>query len=104
MLWAARFLKEQHVKVDDNVLYQDNKSAILLQKNGKASSTKRTRHMEFKYFYVTDLIKRGELKIEYCPTDKMIADYFTKPVTGTAFTMLWQQVMNCPFPQCEDTG
>ena len=60
--------------------------------------------MEIKYFYVTDLIKRGELKIEYCPTEKMIADYFTKPVTGTAFTMLWQQLTNCPFRQCEDTG
>ena len=117
MLWLSLFLKAQGIKVDDNILYQDNKSAILLQKNGKASSTKRTRHMNIKYFYVTDQVKQGHLKIEYCPTDQMIADYFTKPTTGSTFAKLWELVMNTPFPtesesnakmvsfsQCEDTG
>jgi hypothetical protein len=31
--------------VKDNVLFQDNKSSILLEKNGKASSSKRTKHI-----------------------------------------------------------
>ena len=53
-----------------------------LEANGKASSGKRTRHLEIKYFYITDLIQRKEVFIEYCPTDAMIADYMTKPLTG----------------------
>ncbi len=106
MLWLSLFLKAQGVKVEDTILYQDNKSAILLQKNGKSSSTKRTRHMNIKYFYVKDQVDQGHIKIAYCPTDKMIADYFTKPTTGSTFIALWELVMNCPFPttQCEDTG
>jgi hypothetical protein len=32
--------------VSDNILYQYNKSAMLLETNGQASSSKRTRHIE----------------------------------------------------------
>ena len=68
-----------------NVIYQDNESTIRLSKNGKASSGKRTRHFDIKMFYVTDLIDRDELDIEYCPTEDMVADYLTKPLLGTQF-------------------
>ena len=54
MLWSKLFMEAQGVVVEDNILYQDNKSAILLEKNGKASSSKRTRHLNIRYFFVTD--------------------------------------------------
>jgi hypothetical protein len=38
ILWTRLFLKEQGYRVEDNMVYQDNKSAILLEKNGKRSS------------------------------------------------------------------
>jgi hypothetical protein len=62
--------------------------------NGKTSSGKRTRHMEIKYFYVTDLIERKEIKVEYCPTDSMIVDYMTKPITGSKFNKFRRIIMN----------
>ena len=37
-----------------NILLQDNTSAIQLEQYGKRSSTKRTRHISIRYFYVTD--------------------------------------------------
>jgi hypothetical protein len=40
------FMQEQGIKVTDNILYQDNKSAILFKKNGRASNSKRTKHIE----------------------------------------------------------
>ena len=40
ILWTKYFLEAQGYKVDENNLFQDNKSAILLEKNGKASSGK----------------------------------------------------------------
>ncbi len=46
ILWTWLFMQEQGIKVADNILYQDNKSAILLEKNGWASSSKRTKHIE----------------------------------------------------------
>ena len=67
-------------------MFQDNQSAFLLKKNGKKSSSKRTRHIKIRYYFITDRIKNDELEIEYCPTDKMVADYFTKPLQGKNFS------------------
>jgi hypothetical protein len=65
-----------------------------LEENGKASSSKRTRHFNMKYFYVTDLIERKELSIKYCPTDEMGADYMTKPTLGAKFEKFRNRIMN----------
>ena len=86
MLWTKLFLEAQGHEIEDNILHQDNKSAILLEKNGKASSSKRTRHLNIRCFFVADQVKKGNLKIICCPTDDMIADCFTKPTTGSKST------------------
>ena len=65
-----------------------------LEMNGKTSSGKRTRHLEIKYFYVTDLIERKEVNIQHCSTDLMIADYMTKPLTGSKFNKFRKIIMN----------
>jgi hypothetical protein len=49
----------------DNIVYQDNKSAILLENNGKGSNSKRTRHMDIRYFFVKDRVDRKEVQIAY---------------------------------------
>ncbi len=46
VLWTRNFLKNQGYNVADNVVYQDNLSAILLERNGCASSGRRTRHID----------------------------------------------------------
>jgi hypothetical protein len=66
-----------------------------LEMNGKTSSGKRTCHLDIKYFYITDLIERKEVTIQYCPMDAMLADYFTKPLTGLKFQKFRKAVMNC---------
>jgi len=45
VLWTRCFLEEQGCKVEDNVLLQDNQSAMCLETNGRASAGRRTRHM-----------------------------------------------------------
>jgi hypothetical protein len=45
-------------------------------------------------FYVTDLIGRDEVEIEYCNTDEMLADYNTKPVVGRKFLLFRDRFMN----------
>ena len=85
ILWTRLFLEEQGVGVVDNIIHQDNQSSILLEKNGKESSGKQTRHMEIRYFFVTDAVKRGMASINYCPTESMHADFFTKPLQGQLF-------------------
>jgi Reverse transcriptase (RNA-dependent DNA polymerase) len=91
--WTRYFLESQGYGVFENILYQDNQSAILLEKNGKASSSKRTKHINVRYFFVTDRIISKELSVEWCPTGKMIADYMTKPVQGTLFKQFRDYIM-----------
>ena len=93
ILWTKRFIEAQGHQVKANVLYQDNTSAMKLEINGKASSGKRTRHFDIKFFYFTDLIKRGEINVEYCPTDEMMADYMTKPLVGSKFVKFKNKIM-----------
>ncbi|KAG7374846.1 reverse transcriptase RNA-dependent DNA polymerase [Nitzschia inconspicua] len=94
ILWTRHFLEAQGYTVEKNVVYQDNESAILLEKNGRQSSTKRTRHLNVRYFFVTDNVNQGRLSIEYCPTGDMIADYFTKPLQGSSFRKMLKQILN----------
>jgi hypothetical protein len=35
VLWTLYFLEAQGYKIDENALYQDNKSSILLETNGR---------------------------------------------------------------------
>jgi hypothetical protein len=52
--WTKLFLQGQGYEIEKNVLYQDNKSAILLVINGKKSSGKRTRALNIRYFFLRD--------------------------------------------------
>ena len=42
ILWMKYFLGAQDMNVSDNVVYQDNQGAMKVEKNGRASSGKRT--------------------------------------------------------------
>ena len=94
VLWTMLFLEAQGYHVDKNIIHQDNKSAILLELNGKSSSGKRTRALNIRYFYITDQVLRGNAVIEYCPTDQMIGDFMTKPLQGRKFTRWRNAIMN----------
>ena len=82
VIWTRHFLEEQGFRVMDNIVYQDNQSAILLERNGRKYSGRRTRHLQIRYFFVTDRIKNNVLRIEFCPTEAMIADFFTSHCRG----------------------
>jgi hypothetical protein len=85
VLWTKLFLEAQGLEVTDNIIYQDNKSTMLLEKNGRQSSGKKTRHFDVQYYFIHDHIKCGTVKVEYCPTDLMVGDFHTKPLQGSAF-------------------
>ena len=74
-------------------LHQDNKSTILLHDKGRSSLGKRMRHIEMRYFYIHDNIRRGNLKIEYCPTSDMVADYMSKPLQGPLFSKFRRSIL-----------
>jgi hypothetical protein len=95
VLWTQYFLEAQGYGTK-NILYQDNQSTMKLEQNGKASSGKRTRHINIRYFFITDRITKKEVPIQYCPTKQMVADYFTKPLQGALFYNFRDQFSDWP--------
>ena len=61
-------------------LYQDNQSAILLEKNGCKLSSKKTKHIDSQFYFITNCINKNELSVECCPTKEMAGYIFTKPL------------------------
>ena len=76
-------MEKQGCVVEDVYVYQDNQREILLENNGMRSVGKGTRHVKIKYYFVTDKIKDNELKVTWCPTEKNIGDFYTKPLHET---------------------
>jgi hypothetical protein len=91
--WTRYFMEAQGYTINDNILFQDNKSAILLEKNGKASSSKRTKHINIRYFFITDRVQKNEVSVVWCPTGDMIADFATKPLQGALFKKFRDMIM-----------
>lgn len=85
VLWTRYFLESQGYPMKPTVIHQDNQSSILLETNGRGSSSKHTRHMNIRYFFIADCVERQHVTIKYCPTDLMIGDFFTKPLGGAKF-------------------
>ena len=93
ILWTQYFLKAQGYHVSGNIIFQDNQSTMLLERNGKASSSKLTKHINVQYFFITDWILKGEVRVEWCPTKEMIADFLTKPLQGSLFRKFRDLIM-----------
>ncbi len=65
VLWTRYFLMAQGYGVTENLLLQDNKSSMLLERNGKASSGKPTQHINICYFFITDRVNMKEVEIKW---------------------------------------
>jgi hypothetical protein len=91
--WNHYFMKSHGYDVKDNILFQDNKSSILLENNDKASSSKRTKHINIRYFFITDRVSKEEVSVVWCRTGDMIGYYATKPLQGALFRKFRDQIL-----------
>ena len=91
--WTPLFLEEQGHKVESNAVCQDNQSTMLLEKNGKKSSGKRTRVSNMCCFVTTDCVEKGDTTTEHCPTDDVVGDCMSKGLQGTEFMKLRRDIM-----------
>ena len=90
------FLHNQGFKLSKATLYQDNMSEMLLEKNDRASSLSRTKHIEIRYLFIQDRVEKVDIGLEYCHTDKMVADFMTKPLQGKKFFEFRDCIMGMP--------
>jgi hypothetical protein len=92
-IWVKHFLLAQGHDVTTNFLEQDNESAIRLEKNGRASCGKQSRHIDIRYFFMKDRIVTEGITARHCPTSVMLADFFTKPLQGLLFRRFRDVIM-----------
>ena len=61
--------------------------------NGRASCTGNSRYIHIRYFFVKDRQDKEKISIDYFPTWKILANYFTKPLEGRLFNVLREIIM-----------
>ena len=104
-VWAKRFLAAQGYVLRRNIFYQDNQSAMKIESNGQKSCGEKSRHIHIRYFFIKDVLKRENIELIHCPTERMVADYYTKPLQGSLFKKMRDIVMGLtPFPDDERVG
>ena len=74
---------------------QTYQGAIENAKNPVAHA--RTKHIDIRYHYVHKAVNEGIVELFYCPTDVMIADVLTKPLSRGRFVAL-RDSMNMETP------
>ena len=51
-VWFNHFMEAQGYKIEDNILFQDNQSAIRMENNGRWSCTGNSYHVNIRHFFV----------------------------------------------------
>jgi hypothetical protein len=92
-IWGKKFLEGQGHKLKENIFYQDNQSTMRIEKNGRRSCGPNSRHIDIRYFFIKDRLGLESFDIQYCPTEQMLADFFTKPLQGSLFRKLRAVIM-----------
>lgn len=86
------FLKEQGYEVKPITVWQDNMSTLtLIARGGQAS--KRSKHIDVRYFYLKDRVAIGDLLFQHKPAGQMTADILTKPLSGELFKTLRRKLL-----------
>ena len=76
-LWLRNYLHEVwRISLEPTTLYSDNQSAIAIAKDDRFHS--RTKHIDIRYHFIRYHVERGNVLLEYCPTEDMTADILTK--------------------------
>ena len=84
MLFTMRIMESMNLKVKKPmILYIDNKGTVDLINNWSVGG--RTRHIEVRLYFLRELKEQGIIRTEWCPSEKMHSDLFTKNLPGPLF-------------------
>ena len=65
-------------EIDVIDIHCDNTNCIKMTKNLVFHD--KTKHIEFRYHYIQDMVRKGAVKVKYVPTEEQVADVSTKPL------------------------
>ena len=81
---VQNILLSQGLQCEPAMIDQDNKSTLAMLDKGQATGPT-SRHINIRYFWLTDRIASGEVQVRYKETEEMTADVLTKPLQGHLF-------------------
>ena len=102
ILWCKYFMEAQGYPIENNTLYQENKSTILLAKNGRMSAGKNSKHIKNIFFLIADKVAQGDLDICHMGTKEMWPNINTKPVQGHIFRVFRAEMMGVAVESDDD--
>ncbi len=81
-LWLRSLISEVFGSLlnGPTTLFSDNQSAIALAKEYQYHA--RTKHIDICYHFICWVIDNGSIHLIYCPTEDMVADTLTKPLSS----------------------
>ena len=83
-MWIQKLLAGLFdIEMDATKIYCDNQSCIKLIENPVFHY--KSNHIEIKYHYIRDMVQRGDVKLQYVPTEEQVVDVLIKPLPCVKF-------------------
>ena len=90
-IWLRNFINKIKGKMNQPVtMCCDNQGAIVLAKDNKFQS--RTKHINLWYHFIHKAVEDKNIFVKYIPTDKNIADIFTKSLARPKFEVFMEKL------------
>ena len=85
-LWIKQLLQEMGIYHPTVLIRMDSKGAMDFAANAQFS--KRTKHIDIRHHFIRDHLEKGDISLEWVPTEDMTADILTKPLDRKRFMAL----------------
>lgn len=93
LIWLRRLFKDlEETLPGATTIYEDNTSCISFVKTER--TTKRSKHIDTKQYFIKELVEHGEVELVYCCTELMVADALTKPLSCTRLNNLLERMVS----------
>ena len=90
MLWMQHTLRDYGIILEKSLILCDNTSAINLSKNSILHS--RAKHIDIRHHFLRDHVSKGDVVLNFVPTNQQLADIFTKPLPKESFTRIRREL------------
>ena len=90
LLWIRNQLMDYGLTLEKIPIMCDNTSAISIVANPVNHSM--TKHIDIRYHFIREHANKGTIELHYVPTEKQLADIFTKPLNESTFTRLISEI------------
>ena len=79
-------LEDCGAKVSKIPIFCDNRRVIAITENPVQHS--RTKHIDIRYHFIREHVMNGTIELHFVPSEKQLADIFTKPLDEYTFSRL----------------